>query len=557
MAKDFYLRCAAAIGKLNIGLRLTMGFALTMVLLVAMIGVALLAMAGMQQRVDNILQDQYRNVTQANEVKYNVALIHQLLRSAIIAAEYQGENAVAAQIRPIRERNAALLTSFQASLHAPADKRALDDIVKASQADQANQKEMFQLLNAGSLTEAKSMLNATIRLSEQEFVQALQTLVKLQSEHMAQESALSNAAYGSARTQLLLMGVAALGLGSIGAWLLVRGLLRELGCEPREASRIAASIADGDLSVQIAHRAHAGDSLLSALETMRDKLAALVSQVRNGTEQIATSSAEIAGGNQELSHRTEQQAGALEETAASIEELTGTVKQNADNAHTANDLAIKASTVATEGGAVVGRVVQTMTAINVASAKISDIIGVIDGIAFQTNILALNAAVEAARAGEQGRGFAVVASEVRSLAQRSASAAHEIKALINDSVAQVQLGSTLVADAGVTMTAIVDSVQHVTDIMGEIMAASQEQTSGIEQVNSAIMDIDGVTQQNAALVEQAAAAAASMQDQASQLAELVSIFKLPGEAARRGPAQAHIPAQTQTRAQPGRVRRLA
>jgi methyl-accepting chemotaxis protein len=541
MAKNFYLRCAAAIGKLNLGLRLTMGFGLTMVLLVAIIGVSLLAMAGMQQRVDTILQDQYRKVTEASEVKYNVAIIHQLLRSAIIAAEYQGENAVAQQIKPVRERNAALVTGLQASLRDPADKRALDAIIKASAADLANQNELFQLLNAGSLTEAKSMLNATIRLSEQEYVQALQTLVKLQSAHMAQESAQSNAGYANARTQLLLMGVAALGLGGIGAWLLVRSLLRELGCEPREASRIAGCIADGDLSVQIERRSRTQDSLLAALETMRDKLAALVSQVRIGTDQIATSSSEIAGGNQELSRRTEQQAGSLEETAASIEELTGTVKQNADNARTANQLAIKASSVATDGGNVVGRVVQTMTAINAASARISDIIGVIDSIAFQTNILALNAAVEAARAGEQGRGFAVVASEVRSLAQRSASAAHEIKALINDSVAQVQLGSTLVADAGVTMRAIVDSVRHVTDIMGEIMAASQEQTSGIEQVNSAIMDIDGVTQQNAALVEQAAAAAASMQDQASRLAELVSIFKLPGAAQHRPAAPAPAP----------------
>ncbi|MES2115053.1 MAG: methyl-accepting chemotaxis protein, partial [Pseudomonadota bacterium] len=393
MAKNFYLRCAAALGKLNIGLRLTMGFGLTMVLLVAIIGVSLLAMAGMQQRVDTILQDQYRKVTDASEVKYNVAIIHQLLRSAIIAAEYQGENAVAQQIKPVRARNAALVTGLQASLREPADKRALDDIIKASEADQANQKELFQLLNAGSLTEAKSMLNATIRLSEQEYVTALQTLVKLQSEHMARESAQSNAGYANARTQLLLMGVAALGLGGIGAWLLVRGLLRELGCEPREASRIAGRIADGDLSVQIEHRSRTEDSLLAALETMRDKLADLVSQVRSGTEQIATSSSEIAGGNQELSRRTEQQAGSLEETAASIEELTGTVKQNADNARTANQLAIKASSVATDGGNVVGRVVKTMTAINTASTRISDIIGVIDGIAFQTNILALNAAV--------------------------------------------------------------------------------------------------------------------------------------------------------------------
>ena len=525
--KAHYRRAAAALGNLKIGLRLSLGFGLTMLLLLACIGVSLAAMADMQRRVDTILQDQYRKVGDASEIKYNVAVIHQLLRSAIIAAEYQGENAVAGQIAPLRKRNAALLAGFAASLDDTAEQRGLADIVKASNSDAANQVDLFHLLNDGQLTEAKSLLNATIRLSEQEFVQSLSQLVELQSAHMARESQLSRAAYAQARLQLIALGVAALVLGSGGAFLLVRGLLRQLGCEPREASWIAGRIADGDLAVDIPARDDGQDSLLHALQAMRNKLASLVREVRGGADEIAHSSSEIARGNLELSRRTEQQAGSLEETASSMEQLTGTVQQNADNARTANELAIKASAVATEGGSVVGRVVSTMEAIRTASNKIGDIIGVIDSIAFQTNILALNAAVEAARAGEQGRGFAVVASEVRSLAQRSAAAAHEVKALIGASVEQVRQGGTLVGQAGVTMTAIVDSVRHVTDIMGEILSASQEQTSGIEQVNGAIMEIDGVTQQNAALVEQAAAAAAAMQERAGSLADLVSRFHLP------------------------------
>jgi len=538
--KAQYRRAAAALGNLKIGLRLSLGFGLTMLLLLACIGVSLVAMADMQRRVDTILQDQYRKVGDATEIKYNVAVIHQLLRSAIIAAEYQGENAVARQIEPLRKRNAALLAGFTASLNEPGEQGSLADIVKASNSDAANQIDLFHLLNDGQLTEAKSLLNATIRLSEQEFVKSLSQLVELQSAHMERESQLSRAAYAQARLRLIALGVAALVLGSGGAFLLVRDLLRQLGCEPREASWIAGRIADGDLAVEIPARDDSQDSLLHALQAMRDKLASLVRQVRDGADDIAQGSSEIARGNLELSRRTEQQAGSLEETASSIEELTGTVQQNADNARTANALAIKASAVATEGGNVVGRVVSTMEAIRTASTKIGDIIGVIDGIAFQTNILALNAAVEAARAGEQGRGFAVVASEVRNLAQRSASAAHEIKALIGASVEQVRQGGTLVGQAGVTMTAIVDSVRHVTDIMGEILSASQEQTSGIEQVNSAIMEIDGVTQQNAALVEQAAAAAAAMQERAGSLTDLVSRFHLPADRATQSRAAVRL-----------------
>jgi len=269
---------------------------------------------------------------------------------------------------------------------------------------------------------------------------------------------------------------------------------------------------------------------------MNDGLVKSVSQVRTGIDTIATASSQIAAGNLDLSSRTEEQASSLEETASSMEELTSTVKQNADNARQANQLAVSASGVAEKGGAVVSRVVDTMEDINASAKKIVDIIGVIDGIAFQTNILALNAAVEAARAGEQGRGFAVVASEVRNLAQRSAAAAKEIKTLIGDSVDKVELGSKLVEEAGVTMDEVVQSVRHVTDIMSEIMAASQEQSAGIEQVNQAIGQMDQVTQQNAALVEEAAAAAESLNEQAAKLAEAVSVFKLDGANVAFAPA---------------------
>jgi methyl-accepting chemotaxis protein len=259
---------------------------------------------------------------------------------------------------------------------------------------------------------------------------------------------------------------------------------------------------------------------------MNSSLVKIVGDVRTGTDSMASASSQIASGNLDLSSRTEEQASSLEETASSMEEMTSTVKQNADNARQANQLAASASEVALRGGSVVAQVVDTMSSINESSKKIVDIIGVIDGIAFQTNILALNAAVEAARAGEQGRGFAVVASEVRNLAQRSAAAAKEIKGLIGDSVEKVDLGARLVEQAGTTMDEIVDSVKRVTDIMSEITCASQEQTSGIEQINQAISQMDQVTQQNAALVEEAAAAAESLQEQAGALAQVVSVFKL-------------------------------
>jgi methyl-accepting chemotaxis protein len=365
-----------------------------------------------------------------------------------------------------------------------------------------------------------------IRPNQKKWLAALDQLAQLEDKVNLKVKTEAAEAYKNARLSMIVLGVVALLAGAVSAFLITRSLIKQLGGEPAYTAEIAGSIANGDLAVYI-DTEHADDgSLLAEMKHMRDSLVEIVSQVRTGTETIGTASREIAAGNIDLSSRTEMQASSLEKTASAMEELTSTVKQNAENAREANQLAASASEVALKGGEVVSQVVETMGSINTSANKIVDIIGVIDGIAFQTNILALNAAVEAARAGEQGRGFAVVASEVRSLAQRSAAAAKEIKTLIGDSVEKVERGSKLVGQAGVTMDEVVSSVRRVTDIMSEIASASAEQSAGIEQVNLSIIEMDSMTQQNAALVEEAAAAAQSLQDQAGELARVVSIFKL-------------------------------
>jgi len=358
---------------------------------------------------------------------------------------------------------------------------------------------------------------------------ALLALDRMSTYSFAQGRAAADVAssiYGTSQRWVMGLLAGSLVLGLILAFSLTRNLMRQLGGEPHDAAALLRQVAEGDLTAHI--RVQPGDSrsVMACLAQMQDSLRTVVSSVRMGSDSVATASGEIAQGNNDLSGRTEQQASALQQTAASMEELGSTVAQNADNARQANALAQQASTVAQQGGAAVGQVVATMRGINDSSKRIADITSVIDGIAFQTNILALNAAVEAARAGEQGRGFAVVAGEVRTLAQRSATAAKEIKSLIAASVEQIQHGSAQVDQAGETIEEVVRAIQHVTQIVNEIASASHEQSTGVHQVGDAISQMDQATQQNAALVEQSAAAAESLRHQARQLVDAVAVFRL-------------------------------
>jgi len=387
---------------------------------------------------------------------------------------------------------------------------------------------------------AKIMMNVD-QGDPQEAIGKMQTALKTLQDDLAktQEAAQHQFKSGVERSgnsvrnvlyiSILVAVIVILSLGGV-SFVVVRAIWKQLGGEPEYARDIAVAVAAGDLSMQIIFDTSNSNSLLAALKEMQDRLENMVSDIKTSAETIKVASAEISSGNADLSARTEAQASSLEETASSMEHLTDTVKQNADNARQANQLVGTASDVAVKGGQVVSQVVMTMSEINNSSKKIVDIIAVIDGIAFQTNILALNAAVEAARAGEQGRGFAVVAAEVRNLAQRSAAAAKEIKTLIGDSVNKVTVGSQLVDQAGNTMEEIVASVKRVSDIMTEISAASQEQSAGIQEIGQAIGQMDEMTQQNSALVEQAAAAAESMHEQAEHLTQSLDVFKLSGSA---------------------------
>ncbi|APA67001.1 methyl-accepting chemotaxis protein [Janthinobacterium sp. 1_2014MBL_MicDiv] len=456
-------------------------------------------------------------------------------------------------------QNETRMTETQAKLKADGDKyRAL-----ISEPGELEVFERFLALNDEFMRLHATMLSLSREMKKEEaralavgpsakvmtdMMVVLDKLVSINSDGGVRSSASADATYAASRASLIGLVVGIVAVGMLLALWVARSVSRPLIA----AVGVARQVAAGDLTAHIVVQSlDETGQLMLALKEMNASLQNLVGQVRSGTDTIATASSQIAAGNQDLSSRTEEQASSLEETASSMEELTSTVKQNADNARQANTMALTSSSIAIEGGKVVGEVVGTMASINASSRKIVDIIAVIDGIAFQTNILALNAAVEAARAGEQGRGFAVVATEVRNLAQRSAAAAKDIKVLIGDSVEKVEAGSKLVDQAGRTMDDIVASITRVTDIMSEITAASNEQSAGIEQVNQAIAQMDQVTQQNAALVEEAAAAAESMQEQAASLSEVVSIFKLDAASAvvhaprpASKPAVVAVPART-------------
>ncbi len=452
-------------------------------------------------------------------------------RMAIAESMYGDPTIVNKRMDEVEARLAEINKVWNAFVSAKmtSDERLLAEKALASRVKftEEGMKPTIAVLRAINVQYAMELLNGPMSQLYQVVEKDIDALIKFQDTQAQRDYSDAQGRYFMIRN----LSAAAIIFGVLLGMLMGYWLIRAISGPLDKSVRVARRVASGDLTQKIDVRTNdETGQMLQALKDMHGSLAATVGQVRAGTYAIGLASREIAMGNADLSSRTESQASSLEETASSMEELTSTVRQNADNARQANQLVVSASDVAVRGGNVVGQVVDTMGSIKKSSRKIVDIIGVIDGIAFQTNILALNAAVEAARAGEQGRGFAVVAAEVRSLAQRSAGAAKEIKSLIGDSVEKVDLGSKLVDEAGKTMDEIVTSVKHVADIMSEIMAASQEQSAGIEQVNKAITQIDEMTQQNAALVEQAAAAAESMQNQAAALAQAVAIFKIEGSA---------------------------
>ncbi len=511
------------IADIKIGHRLTFAFSLTVLVLTIVVAVGTTKLNLVSAEINLTVNDRYQRINELSMIKDEIDQQARSLRNILLMSDPEDINQQIALIESITTKVAGELDALGSVLKMPQAKKQFQAIIDARAKFAPGRDQLVSLVKAGNKEYAIILLFQEVRPAQQKFFEELDKLIAYEAELMRISGADATETANSSSLIMIVLGIIGALISFIAAWLTTRRIVG-----PINSAVIAArTVASGDLTgdIKVTSKDEIGQ-LLQALKDMNDSLVQIVGDVRVGTETIATASAEIAAGNLDLSSRTEHQASSLEETASSMEELTSTVRQNADNARQANQLALSAAEVASKGGAVVAQVVGTMTSINDSSKKIVDIIGVIDGIAFQTNILALNAAVEAARAGEQGRGFAVVATEVRNLAQRSAGAAKEIKELIGDSVMKVDAGAKLVDQAGITMTEIVASVRRVTDIMGEISSASNEQMSGIEQVNEAIAQMDQVTQQNAALVEQASAAATTMQEQTEHLSNVVDVFKI-------------------------------
>ncbi len=533
--------------QLRLGPRLAAGFGAVLTLALAIALVAWQRMAATERDLARAEEYARRAAVMADwtsRTELNIA-------RAVALAKSGGHAEVDAWAAPLMKQTSEQISTLQKDLESAIEsergKALLATIGERRQAYLDLRRQVTGLTKGGDSAGAQALLAQRMLPAAQEYLAAMTALREFQNELAAGHQAEARQELGTARTVIGLTLLACLALGGVLAWLITRSVSAPV----RQAAAVAAEIAEGNLSCRVPEggRDETGD-LLRGIAAMQAALRKLVGEVRRSTESITSASSEIASGSQDLSSRTEQAASSLQQTASSMEQLTGTVRHSADSAAQANQLAASAAEVAQRGGQVVAQVVSTMDEINGASKKIADIIGTIDGIAFQTNILALNAAVEAARAGEQGRGFAVVAGEVRALAQRSANAAREIKGLIGASVEKVDAGSRLVGDAGSTMGEIVASVQRVSDIIGEISAATSEQSTGIGQVNTAVNHLDQMTQQNAALVEESAAAAESLKEQAARLAQLVGSFRLdtqavqPVQAPARAPKPVARPAKT-------------
>ncbi|MBD9585176.1 MCP four helix bundle domain-containing protein [Delftia sp. DLF01] len=532
---------------MKLGTMLGMGFFAVIVVCVCVAAFGWMKLRDQGEQLRVLAEDRMGNLARLQSLKDNANASARVVRNLALITDPAQMAEESRRLDEVVARNGLVMKELDQRLQTEQARRLFADIRQARQPFVETMRQAGDLGLANQGDAARDLIMGRLRSLQTTYFDAVEALVdyqKAQTQATVDGSLRRVAEDGVAMLVLTLLAAA---LGGLVAWMITRTVKQQLGGEPSYAAGVARQIAQGDLSVQVQLAPGDTSSLLRAMEDMRAGLARVVADVRQSSESIATGASQIASGNADLSQRTEEQASNLEQTAASMEEMNATVKLNADTVRTATQLAASSSQAATGGGKIVDRVVATMEQITASSRKIEDIIGVIDSIAFQTNILALNAAVEAARAGEQGRGFAVVASEVRSLAQRSAGAAKEIKALIGESVSKVDEGSGLVSETGSAMKDIVQQAQRVADLIGEIGAATAEQADGVAQVGDAVVQLDQVTQQNAALVEESAAAAASLNAQAARLVDLVSLFKLDGVSSSvplpaSSPAQAPAPA---------------